>query len=188
MIGSLVRAVLLPIAVAVLAVSLMFLFYGYRSIRSDMTGEGRVTVSDALKAAAKAEPALYSVAAKPGNGADRTEYLLRWTSGAAWLWLFWSRDEVAELAVNRLWYLPNATTVADVTETCFGVGPAEVDYPQAATLLEIARAPSRYARGANADRLLEARNRLLERLSSAGAVGPGRLQDLAAQPLDSCWD
>ena len=96
----------------------------------------------------------------------------------------YSKDELLERYLNQIYFGEGAYGIALASQAFFGVPPAELTAPQAATLAGKIRSPNGLDPYKNAGQVQSRRDQVLRNMSRHGWLGGGELQAALASPLD----
>lgn len=95
----------------------------------------------------------------------------------------YTKEEIIAMYLNTVEYGSNAFGIKSAAMTFFGKTPAELNLQEAAVLVGVVNAPTRYSPVRNPENALRRRNTVLKRIESAGAITPAQYDSLAALPI-----
>ena len=95
----------------------------------------------------------------------------------------YTKDEIIAMYLNIVEYGSNAYGIKAASQTFFGKTPAELDVPEAAMLIAVINAPTRYSPVRNKDRALARRNLVIGRMSAAGFLTDEQAREYKGQPI-----
>ncbi|MBQ5638593.1 MAG: transglycosylase domain-containing protein, partial [Alistipes sp.] len=82
----------------------------------------------------------------------------------------YTKEEIATMYLNTVEYGSNAYGIKSAAQTFFGKEPHELAVQEAAVLVGVVNAPTRYSPVRNPDNALKRRNLVLSRMEAAGAL------------------
>ena len=95
----------------------------------------------------------------------------------------YTKEEIIAMYLNTVEYGSNAFGIKSAAATFFGKTPAELNLQEAAMLVGMVNAPTRYSPVRNPKNALARRNLVLKRIESTGAITPHQCDSLAALPI-----
>ena len=95
----------------------------------------------------------------------------------------YTKEEIAAMYLNTVGYGSNAYGIKSAAATFFGKTPDELNVQEAAMLVGVVNAPTRYSPVLNPERALERRNLVLSRMRSAGAISREVCDSLKGLPI-----
>ena len=95
----------------------------------------------------------------------------------------YTKDEIAAMYLNIVGYGSNAYGIKSAASTFFGKSPEELNIQEAAMLVGVVNAPTRYSPVRNPENALARRNLVLDRMRSAGAISRKVCDSLSALPI-----
>lgn len=95
----------------------------------------------------------------------------------------YTKEEIVAMYLNTVEYGSNAYGIKSAAATFFNKTPAELAPEEAAMLVGVVNAPSRYSPKRNPERALRRRNTVIERMGSAGFLTKAEVKELAAKPI-----
>lgn len=95
----------------------------------------------------------------------------------------YTKEEIVAMYLNTVEYGSNAFGIKSASATFFNKTPAELAPEEAAMLVGVVNAPSRYSPVRNPERALKRRNIVLERMGSAGFLSDADVRRLTAEPI-----
>ena len=95
----------------------------------------------------------------------------------------YTKEEIAAMYLNTVGYGSNAYGIKSAASTFFGKSPEELNIQEAAVLVGVVNAPTRYSPILNYDRAVVRRNLVLSRMRSAGAISRHLCDSLSALPI-----
>ncbi len=95
----------------------------------------------------------------------------------------YTKEEIVAMYLNTVEYGSNAFGIKSASATFFNKTPAELAPEEAAMLVGVVNAPSRYSPVRNPERALKRRNTVLERMGSAGFLSDADVRRLTAEPI-----
>lgn len=96
----------------------------------------------------------------------------------------YTKEEIIAMYLNTVEYGSNAFGIKSAARTFFNKTPAEINPQEAAMLVGVVNAPTRYSPRKNPERALERRNTVIGRMGSAGYISRSAARDLAATPIE----
>lgn len=82
----------------------------------------------------------------------------------------YTKEEIIAMYLNTVEYGSNAFGIKSAARTFFDKTPAELTVPEAALLVGVVNAPTRYSPVINPDRALRRRNTVIDRMATAGFI------------------
>lgn len=104
--------------------------------------------------------------------------------GAAYLENIYSKSEIMEMYLNSNFYGSNCYGIEAACRYYFGCSAEEVTWAQAATLIGISNAPTRYNPETNYDKCIEKRNQVLETLMIQGLITETEYNMYISDPME----
>lgn len=95
----------------------------------------------------------------------------------------YTKEEIVAMYLNTVEYGSNAYGIKSASSTFFNKTPAELAPEEAAMLVGVVNAPSRYSPVRNPERALKRRNTVIERMGSAGFLSSADVRRLVAEPI-----
>ena len=95
----------------------------------------------------------------------------------------YTKEEIAAMYLNTVGYGSNAYGIKSAAATFFGKTPDELNVQEAAMLVGVVNAPTRYSPVLNPERALDRRNLVLSRMRSAGAISREVCDSLKGLPI-----
>ena len=95
----------------------------------------------------------------------------------------YTKEEIAAMYLNTVGYGSNAYGIKSAAATFFGKTPDELNVQEAAMLVGVVNAPTRYSPVLNPERALDRRNLVLSRMRSAGAISREVCDSLKGRPI-----
>ena len=95
----------------------------------------------------------------------------------------YTKEEIAAMYLNTVAYGSNAYGIKSAASTFFGKTPDELNIQEAAVLVGVVTAPTRYSPVRNYDNSLARRNLVLDRMRAAGAITRKQCDSLSALPI-----
>lgn len=95
----------------------------------------------------------------------------------------YTKEEIVAMYLNTVEYGSNAYGIKSAAATFFNKTPAELTPEEAAMLVGVVNAPTRYSPKRNPERALKRRNTVLERMGSAGFLTKAEVKELTAKPI-----
>ncbi len=96
----------------------------------------------------------------------------------------YTKDEIAAMYLNTVTYGSNAYGIKAAAETFFGKQPNELNIQEAAILVGVVNAPTRYSPVSNPKNALARRNVVIGRMAGAGAITQSVADSLSALPIE----
>ena len=95
----------------------------------------------------------------------------------------YTKEEIAAMYLNTVEYGSNAYGIKSAAHTFFNKEPHELNVQEAAVLVGVVNAPTRYSPVRNPDNALARRNLVLSRMAEAGALTRAQRDSIAALPI-----
>ena len=95
----------------------------------------------------------------------------------------YTKEEIAAMYLNTVAYGSNAYGIKSAASTFFGKAPHELNIQEAAMLVGVVNAPTRYSPVRNPERALERRNLVINRMRKVGAISRQMCDSLTALPI-----
>ena len=95
----------------------------------------------------------------------------------------YTKEEIVAMYLNTVEYGSNAFGIKSAATTFFGKTPAELNLQEAAVLVGVVNAPTRYSPVRNPENALRRRNTVLQRIEAAGGITKAQYDSLAALPI-----
>ena len=95
----------------------------------------------------------------------------------------YTKEEIAAMYLNTVEYGSNAYGIKSAAHTFFNKTPDELNIQEAAVLVGVVNAPTRYSPVRNPDNALARRNLVLSRMAAAGALTAHERDSIAALPI-----
>lgn len=95
----------------------------------------------------------------------------------------YTKEEIAAMYLNTVEYGSNAYGIKSAAHTFFNKEPDELNVQEAAVLVGVVNAPTRYSPVRNPENALARRNLVLARMEAAGALTRRQADSLAALPI-----
>ena len=95
----------------------------------------------------------------------------------------YTKEEIIAMYLNTVEYGSNAFGIKSAAATFFGKEPHELNLQEAAVLVGVVNAPSRYSPVRNPNNALKRRNLVLSRVAQAGGITEAQYDSLAALPI-----
>ena len=95
----------------------------------------------------------------------------------------YTKEEIAAMYLNTVAYGSNAYGIKSAAHTFFGKEPNELNIQEAAVLVGVVNAPTRYSPVRNPESSLNRRNLVVSRMEVAGAITKGERDSIAALPI-----
>ncbi len=96
----------------------------------------------------------------------------------------YTKEEIAVMYLNTVEFGSNAFGIKSAAETFFGKQPSELNIQEAAILVGVVNAPTRYSPVSNPKNALARRNVVIGRMASAGAISEQLRDSLSALPIE----
>ena len=95
----------------------------------------------------------------------------------------YTKEEIIAMYLNTVEYGSNSFGIKSAAATFFGKTPAELNIQEAAVLVGVVNAPTRYSPVRNPENSLRRRNTVLKRIEAAGGITPAQYDSLSALPI-----
>ena len=95
----------------------------------------------------------------------------------------YTKEEIVAMYLNTVEYGSNAFGIKSAATTFFGKTPAELNIQEAAVLVGVVNAPTRYSPVRNPENAIRRRNTVLKRIEAAGGITKAQYDSLAALPI-----
>ena len=95
----------------------------------------------------------------------------------------YTKEEIVAMYLNTVEYGSNAFGIKSAAQTFFGKSPEELNLQEAAVLVGVVNAPTRYSPVRNPENALARRNLVLKRVSETGAITREQCDSLSALPI-----
>ncbi|MBQ6862483.1 MAG: transglycosylase domain-containing protein [Alistipes sp.] len=95
----------------------------------------------------------------------------------------YTKEEIATMYLNTVEYGSNAYGIKSAAQTFFGKEPHELAVQEAAVLVGVVNAPTRYSPVRNPDNALKRRNLVLSRMEAAGALSREAYDSISSLPI-----
>ncbi|MEG0656558.1 MAG: transglycosylase domain-containing protein, partial [Mucinivorans sp.] len=96
----------------------------------------------------------------------------------------YTKEEIIAMYLNTVAYGSNAYGIKSAARTFFDKAPSELTVPEAALLVGVVNAPSRYSPVNNPDRAIGRRNTVLARMENAGFIEEDKAKQYKATPIE----
>ncbi len=127
-----------------------------------------------------------SLAARVWLGDTSRYRRVKWplVSWAATVWAsrHWDAAQMTQVWLDGAWYGRNARGLTAAAEAYFGKPPEDLRVDELALLVAVTVAPARFDPACYPERTVGARNRLLDKLLSAGAISVSEYQGAVVRP------
>lgn len=95
----------------------------------------------------------------------------------------YTKEEIAAMYLNTVEYGSNAYGIKSAAHTFFNKSPEELNIQEAAMLVGVVNAPTRYSPVRNPENALRRRNLVLSRMERAGALSREEFDSISALPI-----
>ncbi len=95
----------------------------------------------------------------------------------------YTKEEIAAMYLNTVGFGSNAYGIKTAAQTFFNKEPGELNVQEAAVLVGVVNAPTRYSPVRNPENALNRRNLVLSRMCRAGALTRAQYDSIAALPI-----
>ena len=95
----------------------------------------------------------------------------------------YTKEEIIAMYLNTVEYGSNSYGIKSAAATFFGKSPAELNLQEAAVLVGVVNAPTRYSPIRNPENALRRRNTVLQRIEAAGGISKAQYDSLSALPI-----
>ncbi|MFR9524485.1 MAG: transglycosylase domain-containing protein [Rikenellaceae bacterium] len=96
----------------------------------------------------------------------------------------YTKEEIAAMYLNTVAYGSNAYGIKSAAQTFFNKMPSQLNIQEAALLVGVVNAPTRYSPVSNPKNAVVRRNLVISRLATAGAITRSQADSLSALPID----
>ena len=96
----------------------------------------------------------------------------------------YTKEEIAAMYLNTVEYGSNAFGIKSAASTFFGKSPDELNIQEAAMLVGVVNAPTRYSPVRNPENALARRNLVINRMRASGAISRQMCDSLTALPIE----
>ncbi len=96
----------------------------------------------------------------------------------------YTKEEIITMYFNRMEYGSNAHGIKTAARTFFDKTPAELTVPEAAVLVGVVNAPTRYSPVQNPAASIQRRNTVIERMATQGFITEQEAKEYINQPLN----
>ena len=96
----------------------------------------------------------------------------------------YTKDEIVAMYFNTVFFGSNAYGIKSAAKTFFDKEPSELNVQEAAVLVGVVNAPTRYSPVRNPKNSLARRNTVMSRMESAGYITAEQLDSLKALPIE----
>lgn len=96
----------------------------------------------------------------------------------------YTKEEIIAMYLNIVGYGSNAFGIKSAAQTFFDKQPSELSIPEAALLVGVVNAPTRYSPVLNPERSLARRNTVIERMQNSGYITRRQRDSLFAVPIE----
>ena len=95
----------------------------------------------------------------------------------------YTKEEIIAMYLNTVEYGSNAFGIKSAASTFFGKTPGELNIQEAAVLVGVVNAPTRYSPVRNPENSIKRRNTVLKRIEAAGGITSAQYDSLAMLPI-----
>ena len=95
----------------------------------------------------------------------------------------YTKEEIVAMYLNTVEYGSNAFGIKSAAQTFFGKSPSELNLQEAAVLVGVVNAPTRYSPVRNPENALKRRNLVLKRVCEAGGISREEYDSISALPI-----
>ena len=95
----------------------------------------------------------------------------------------YTKEEIVAMYLNTVEYGSNAFGIKSAAQTFFGKLPSELNLQEAAVLVGVVNAPTRYSPVRNPENALKRRNLVLKRICEAGGISNSECDSISALPI-----
>ena len=95
----------------------------------------------------------------------------------------YTKEEIASMYLNTVEYGSNAYGIKAAAQTFFNKEPAQLNVQEAAVLVGVVNAPTRYSPVRNPENALTRRNLVLARMENSGAISQQMCDSISALPI-----
>ncbi|MFN4140683.1 MAG: transglycosylase domain-containing protein [Aestuariivirga sp.] len=103
---------------------------------------------------------------------------------AVWLENHFTKDEILQLYLNRVYFGSGATGIEKAARTYFQKSASEIDIAEAATLAGVLKAPSASNPASNPEAAAERARLVLQSMAEAGFITPEQAAEIADRPAE----
>ena len=96
----------------------------------------------------------------------------------------YTKEEIIAMYLNTVEYGSNSYGIKSAAATFFGKAPAELNIQEAAMLVGVVNAPTRYSPVRNPENALKRRNTVLQRIAVAGGITKAECDSLSMLPIE----
>lgn len=96
----------------------------------------------------------------------------------------YTKEEIVAMYLNTVEYGSNAYGIKSAAQTFFGKTPGELTVPEAAMLVGVVNAPTRFSPVRNPENALKRRNTVISRMESAGFISEEKSKEYQSQPIE----
>ncbi len=96
----------------------------------------------------------------------------------------YTKEEIAVMYLNTVGYGSNAYGIKSAAQTFFSKMPDELNIQEAALLVGVVNAPTRYSPVSNPDNAITRRNLVISRMATSGVITRFQADSLSALPID----
>ena len=96
----------------------------------------------------------------------------------------YTKEEIIAMYLNQVEYGSNTFGIKSAAETFFSKTPAELNLQEAALLVGVVNAPTRYSPRSNPKNATARRNLVLKRIQEAGGISKAQCDSLSALPIE----
>ena len=100
----------------------------------------------------------------------------------------YTKEEILAMYFNVVFYGSNAYGIKAASSTFFDKTPADLTVPEAAMLVGVVNAPTRYSPVRNPERAMERRNTVMTRMHQQGYISREQLDSLKATPIELTYN
>ena len=100
----------------------------------------------------------------------------------------YTKEEILAMYFNVVFYGSNAYGIKAASSTFFDKTPADLTVPEAAMLVGVVNAPTRYSPVRNPERAMERRNTVMTRMHQQGYLSREQLDSLKATPIELTYN
>jgi penicillin-binding protein 1A len=104
---------------------------------------------------------------------------------AIWLETHFSKEDILQLYLNRVYFGAGATGIEKAAQTYYQKAASELDIAEAATLAGVLKAPSATNPAANPKAAGERARLVLQSMADAGFITPEEAAEIASQPAEA---
>lgn len=95
----------------------------------------------------------------------------------------YTKEEIISMYLNTVEYGSNAYGIKSASRTFFDKEPKDLTVEEAAMLVGVVNAPTRYSPRINPERALKRRNTVIDRMGTAGFLADEQVQEASALPI-----